>query len=111
MSRFDKRKSTEIRPISIEQNYVNRDGSASFKFGESNVVCSINGPAEVKVRDEKVDKATIDVSFRPLIGVPGTKDKTNEFFMRSMLESVIQANLHPRTLIQIVCQVLMDDGS
>ncbi|CAG8440155.1 12119_t:CDS:2 [Acaulospora colombiana] len=108
MSRSDKRKSTEIRSISIEQNYVNRDGSASFKFGDSNVVCSINGPVEVKVRDEKLDKATIDVSFRPLIG---TKDKTNEFFLRSTLENVIQANLHPRTLIQIVCQVLMDDGS
>ncbi|CAG8504956.1 4581_t:CDS:2 [Diversispora eburnea] len=110
-NRVDKRKFTEIRPISIEQNYVNKDGSALFKFGDSAVLCSINGPTEVKVRDEKLDKATIDVSFKPWIGSPGTNEKTHELVLRSTLESIIQTNLHPRTLIQVVCQVLMDDGS
>ncbi|RHZ75784.1 hypothetical protein Glove_209g143 [Diversispora epigaea] len=111
LNRVDKRKFTEIRPISIEQNYVNKDGSALFKFGDSAVLCSINGPTEVKVRDEKLDKATIDVLFKPWIGSPGTNEKTHELVLRSTLESIIQANLHPRTLIQVVCQVLMDDGS
>ncbi|KAF0395316.1 ribosomal protein S5 domain 2-like protein [Gigaspora margarita] len=106
-----KRPPSKIRTISIEPNYVNRDGSALFKFGDSAVVCSVNGPTEVKLRDEKVDKATIDVIFKPLVGLPGTKDKTHEYIIRSTVESVIKSNLYPRTLIQIVCQVMMDDGN
>ncbi|CAG8696085.1 10220_t:CDS:2, partial [Racocetra persica] len=106
-----KRPPTKLRSITIEPNYVNRDGSALFKFGDSAVVCSVNGPTEVKLRDEKVDKATIDVIFKPLVGLPGTKDKTHEYIIRSTVESVIKSNLYPRTLIQIVCQVMMDDGN
>ncbi|CAJ0827937.1 7113_t:CDS:2, partial [Entrophospora sp. SA101] len=75
------------------------------------VICSVNGPAEVKIRDEKLDKATIDVVVRPLVGTPGTKDKKHEYILRSIFESVIQSGLHPRTLIQIVSQVMEDDGS
>ena len=40
-------------------------------LGETSVLCSVNGPAEVKLRDEKLDKATIDVVVRPLVGPPG----------------------------------------
>jgi len=58
-----------------------------------------------------LDKATIDVLVRPLVGAPGTKDKTHEYIIRSTFESVIQSGLHPRTQIQIVSQVMMDDGS
>ncbi|CAG8751294.1 7857_t:CDS:2, partial [Funneliformis mosseae] len=87
------------------------DGSARFNFGNSSVLCSINGPAEVKLRDEKLDKATIDVIVRPLVGTTGTKDRTHEYILRSTFENVIQAGLHPRTQIQIVSQVMMDDGS
>ena len=42
-----------------------------FRLGDSSVLCSINGPAEVKLRDEKLDKATIDVVVRPLVGTSG----------------------------------------
>ncbi|CAI2193756.1 19449_t:CDS:2, partial [Funneliformis geosporum] len=89
--RTDKRSSSTIRPISIDQSLLSRDGSARFNFGNSSVLCSINGPAEVKLRDEKLDKATIDVLVKPLVGTT--------------------AGLHPRTQIQIVSQVMMDDGS
>ncbi|CAI2196821.1 17463_t:CDS:2, partial [Funneliformis geosporum] len=44
--RTDKRSSSTIRPISIDQSLLSRDGSARFNFGNSSVLCSINGPAE-----------------------------------------------------------------
>jgi len=110
-TRADKRTFLTIRPISITPGLLSRDGSASFSFGKTKVLCSVNGPAEVKLRDEKLDKATIDVLVRPLVGAPGTKDKTHEYIIRSTFESVIQSGLHPRTQIQIVSQVMMDDGS
>ncbi|GBC09461.1 hypothetical protein RclHR1_08890006 [Rhizophagus clarus] len=110
-TRADKRSSSTIRPISITTSLLSRDGSASFSFGNTKVICSVNGPAEVKLRDEKLDKATIDVVVRPLVGTPGTKDKTHEYILRSTFEGVIQSGLHPRTQIQIVSQVMMDDGS
>ncbi|CAG8523505.1 6468_t:CDS:2 [Ambispora gerdemannii] len=110
--REDKRNFAQLRPIHITQDLLQRvDGSAEFSFGSSSVICSIYGPAEVKIRDEKLDKATIEVFVRPVIGTPGTKDKTDEFNLRTTFESVIMTGLHPRTLIQIVAQVKHDDGS
>lgn len=35
------------------------------------VMCSVNGPMEVKIKDEKLDKATIQVIFKPLEGYGG----------------------------------------
>ncbi|CAB4401319.1 ribosomal protein S5 domain 2-like protein [Rhizophagus irregularis] len=110
-TRADKRSSSTIRPILITPCLLSRDGSASFSFGKSRVLCTVNGPAEVKLRDEKLDKATIDVVVRPLVGAPGTKDKTHEYILRSTFESIVQSGLHPRTQIQIVSQVMVDDGS
>jgi hypothetical protein len=79
-------------------------------LGESSVLCSVVGPAEVKIRDEKLDRATIDVVARPLVGVPGVKDKAIERNIREVLESLVLSGLHPRTGIQIVVQTMRDDG-
>ncbi|KAG9289832.1 hypothetical protein G9A89_015412 [Geosiphon pyriformis] len=110
--REDRRVANELRAMKIAQNVIKRvDGSGEFCFGFSSVICSIYGPAEVKIRDEKLDKATIDVIYRPLIGVSGTKEKTNEFNLRTTFETIILSGLHPRTQIQIVVQIKHDDGS
>jgi len=74
------------------------------------VLCSVVGPAEVKIRDEKLDKATIEVIARPLVGLPGIKDKSRERSIRETLEPLILSGLHPRTGIQIVVQTMKDDG-
>ena len=74
-------------------------------------MCSVVGPAEVKLRDEKLDKATIEVVVRPLVGLPGIKDKAREQAIRETLEPLILSGLHPRTGIQIVIQTMKDDGS
>ncbi|KAI8361133.1 ribosomal protein S5 domain 2-type protein, partial [Mortierella sp. GBAus27b] len=101
----------QLRPFFSSQNLLNRaDGSAQFDFGGSSVMCSVVGPTEVKIRDEKLDRATIEVVARPLVGLPGVKDKALEHSVRETLEPLILSGLHPRTGIQIVIQTMKDDG-
>ncbi|GJJ72605.1 exosome complex component RRP46 [Entomortierella parvispora] len=112
MARLDRtRTANQLRPFFSSQNLLNRaDGSAQFDFGGSSVLCSVVGPAEVKIRDEKLDRATIEVIARPLVGLPGIKDKSRERSIRETLEPLILSGLHPRTGIQIVVQTMKDDG-
>ncbi|KAG0265063.1 Exosome component 5 [Linnemannia exigua] len=113
MSRLDRTRTSahQLRPFFSSQNLLNRaDGSAQFDFGESSVMCSVVGPSEVKLRDEKLDKATIEVVVRPLVGLPGIKDKAREQAIRETLEPLVLSGLHPRTGIQIVVQTMKDDG-
>ncbi|KAF9953670.1 Exosome component 5 [Mortierella alpina] len=113
MSRLDRTRTSahQLRPFFSSQNLLNRaDGSAQFDFGGSSVLCSVVGPAEVKIRQEKLDKATIEVVARPLVGLPGVVDKAREKSIQETLEPLILSSLHPRTLLQIVVQTMKDDG-
>jgi exosome complex component RRP46 len=69
------------------------------------------GPAEVKLRDEKMDEATVEVIVRPAVGFPSTKDKLLERALRQTVEPTILAGMMPRTLIQIVVQIVQEDGN
>ncbi|KAG0256773.1 Exosome component 5 [Mortierella polycephala] len=113
MSRPDRSRTSahQLRPFFSSQNLLNRaDGSAQFDFGGSSVMCSVVGPAEVRIRDEKLDRATIEVVARPLVGIPSIKEKAREQNIRETLEPLILSGLHPRTGIQIVVQTMKDDG-
>ncbi|KAK9760020.1 exosome non-catalytic core subunit rrp46 [Basidiobolus ranarum] len=111
LTRPDGRKSDEIRPLYCSQGLLNRaDGSARFEHGKSAVLCGIHGPMEVKINQEQLDKATLEVVFRPMVGLPSTREKKYEAVIRRTFEKAILTGLHPRTLIQMNAQVLWDDG-
>ncbi|KAJ2323697.1 exosome non-catalytic core subunit rrp46, partial [Coemansia sp. RSA 2673] len=63
------------------------------------------------VYDEKLDRALVEVKFRPDIGVSATKDRWVESAVRSTFEREVLAHLHPRTLVQINIQLREGDGS
>ncbi|CAM0143046.1 exosome non-catalytic core subunit rrp46 [Umbelopsis sp. WA50703] len=113
MKRSDGRtEPSQLRAFSASQSLLNRaDGSAKFSFGESTVIASVIGPAEVKLRDEKMDEATVEVIVRPAVGFPSTKDKLLERALRQTVEPTILAGMMPRTLIQIVVQLVQEDGN
>ena len=71
----------------------------------------MSGPIDVQIRDEKLDEATVEVVVRPSKGVATTKEKLMESILRTTFEPVILGGMMPRTLVQIVVQVLKDDGS
>ncbi|KAI8351488.1 ribosomal protein S5 domain 2-type protein [Choanephora cucurbitarum] len=102
----------QLRAFSASQNILNRaDGSSKFEFGATSVMCSVSGPMEVQIRDEKLDEATVEVIVRPAKGVPSTKEKLMESVLRTAFEPIILGGMMPRTLVQIVIQIIKDDGA
>ncbi|KAJ1722817.1 exosome non-catalytic core subunit rrp46 [Coemansia erecta] len=112
MARPDRRDPDQIRALNSVLGQLSRaDGSAQFSTGSTSVVCGVYGPVDVKLFDEHLDRAHVEVKLRPDIGIPGPKDKWLESAILQTLEGNILAHLHPRTLVQINVQVRADGGS
>ncbi|KAJ1972452.1 exosome non-catalytic core subunit rrp46 [Dimargaris xerosporica] len=111
-TRRDHRDAAQIRPLEIVQGVLHRaDGSAQFDHAPTAVLCGVYGPTEIKIRDEKVDRATLEVNYKPAIGSSNTKDRWIEYSLRRIFEGVVLTSLHPSTLIQLNLQVISDHGS
>ena len=68
--RPDLRKNSEIRylklkrRIQMETSILSRsDGSSKFEFGNTGIICAINGPMEAARKDELHDRAYIECTF------------------------------------------------
>ncbi|KAL1929938.1 hypothetical protein VTP01DRAFT_1092 [Rhizomucor pusillus] len=104
--------SNQLRQFTAAQNVLHQaDGSARFDIGNTSVLVSVVGPTEVTMRDEKLDEATVELVVRPAVGVSTTTERLWERYLRNAFEPVILGGLMPRTLVQIVVQILKDDGS
>ena len=112
LKRSDSREAAQQRPLTMDFGGVSRaDGSASFSFGKTSVLAAVYGPAEVKASIERLDRATISVTFGSISGGNNTPlERSYEQIVRRTLESLIIASLYPRSLVKIVVQVLFDDG-
>merc|ERR1711879_483159 len=110
--RDDKRKGNQLRPMSCEQGLLKQaDGSSKYSQSNSSVVAGVFGPVEVRHSEESFDKSTIEVIFRPEVGVAIRKHKILEFCLRSTLEQAILTSLHPRTAVRLVIQEVSGDGA
>ncbi|KAK9369725.1 ribosomal protein S5 domain 2-type protein [Lipomyces kononenkoae] len=87
------------------------DGSASWKVGTSHIIVSVSGPIEVNKRDELPDVATVEIVVRPDTGVTSTREQFLQDRIRKVFATVIVLDLHPRTLIQIVVQIVQSGDS
>lgn len=98
---------TALRPLSAELGTLARsDASAYFSFGALNVVASVSGPTEVRIRDELTDRATLDVIYQPQHGVAGIPAQAVSDSLFTAFSSVLLLHHHPRSLIQVVLQTL-----
>lgn len=61
------------------------DGSCQFKQGLTRIICSVNGPIEVRARDELPKEATVEVILKPGIGVGG-------WLLEILNERILQLN-------------------
>ncbi|TIA80290.1 hypothetical protein E3P84_02642 [Wallemia ichthyophaga] len=105
--RLDSRRLDEMRKITYsKQSNTRVDASVQFGFGEVQVLASVTGPLEVSIRDEIVDKSTIEVEFRSLNGVVGVQYTSLANQVEESLKSVIIGEQHPRSLIRFVVQTL-----
>lgn len=58
--------------------------------GDTQVIAAAYGPAEVRLSREIIDKATLEVVFRPKVGVPGNK---SYYFISSNVHTVVKYKL------------------
>ncbi|THV06991.1 hypothetical protein K435DRAFT_710708 [Dendrothele bispora CBS 962.96] len=105
---------TEIATLSFD-NLSRVDASARFGFPSSSssstedfpsVLVSLTGPIAPLLSQEKPNKSTLEVYVRPLSNVPGTQEKFFAGVLGPILECAIVGSVHPRTLLQVVVQVL-----
>ncbi|XP_064617588.1 exosome complex component RRP46-like [Liolophura sinensis] len=102
----------QLRPMKSSVSVLSRpDGSANVCQGNTCVIAAVYGPSEVKMSKEIIDKATVEVTFKPKTGLPGCAEKLEERLLRNTCETVILAALHPRSSISIIVQELQNSGS
>ena len=63
--------------MACELGLLNRaDGSCRFSHGDSTVLASVFGPLQPKrQRKQLIDRASLEVSFRPRTGIPGQLER------------------------------------
>lgn len=81
-----------------------------IQSGETAVVASVNGPIEVKLQHMNVEKAHIDIYFKPRSGMGSVNDRLLENLIKNTYESAILTGLHPRTAISVQIQEMQDLG-
>lgn len=104
--------SPKLRPLQCELGNLSRpDGSSVLTQGDTCVISAVYGPGEVRLNREQLDKATVEVVYKPKSGLPGCADKSRERILRNTCETVLIASLHPRSSVSITVQELQDSGS
>ncbi|CAO1620379.1 unnamed protein product [Sympodiomycopsis kandeliae] len=100
------RAATQLRPISIKSNNVlsQSHGSATFSYGHESALSSVNGPMEVRIRDELTDRATLEIQFIPLDGVAGITSSSFSSALQAALSPILLLHLYPRSLVQLILQ-------
>ena len=87
------------------------DGSARLVAGLTDILVAVHGPGPVKGRQEQTDRATLQVSVESLSTAPSVHEAALGARLKQILDLVILAQLHPRTLISVVVQPVSLDGA
>ncbi|XP_075982790.1 exosome complex component Rrp46 [Anticarsia gemmatalis] len=104
-------KDFKLRPMKCECNYLTRsDGSAILSQGRTVALANVNGPLDIKMQSQSIEKATLEVYFSSKGGKPCVPDRYREHVIRSTCETAILSSLYPRTGIVVNIQELEDHG-
>lgn len=106
------RTQTSLRPLSCELSCLqNSDGSALFRSGSTHVLASVHGPIAPRLQQhEDSDKATISVIIKSG-NLGSTYEREWEDLMQKVLSEAIITEAYPRSVIQVVIQIMAADGS
>ena len=115
-----------LRPLAAEVSTLHRaDGSASLSSGSTTVLAAVYGPlAPRNPSRERSDGAIVSVVLRHSSSSSSTDDTTGggkaaygaterevERFLADALAATIRTDAYPRTVIEVVVQLLKSDGS
>jgi exosome complex component RRP41 len=118
--RHDGRNDLDLRPIEIELGVnKNSDGSCLLKWGKNIVLVTVHGPKPMFPKHlSDPNKAVIDYKYRMACfsvterksPVPGKRDKEISLVSANALESAIETNKFPNTVIEINTLILSADA-
>lgn len=118
--RLDGRKNDELRPMKIELGVVkSADGSCYLEWGNNTVIATVHGPRPIFPKHlANSEKAVIDYRYRMApfsVGerkspVPGKRDKEISLVSGFSLESAIQVEKFPNTVIDIDTVILSSNA-
>ncbi|PPQ91016.1 hypothetical protein CVT25_013941 [Psilocybe cyanescens] len=119
--RSDGRRQFELRSIEMDLSQQGHaDGSAVITHGLTQVLVSVFGPREAKLRSQTIhDRANINVEISIVPFSTGDRRKRSrgdkrilEFAaaIKSTFEPAIQTSLYPRSQIDVFVQVIQQDG-
>jgi exosome complex component RRP41 len=118
--RLDGRKPDELRPVKMEVGVIpNANGSAYIEWGKNKIVAAVYGPREVHpkhmaLQDRTVLKcryhmASFSVQERKS-PAPSRREIELSKVIRESLEPAVFVEYYPRTMIDIIIEVLQADG-
>eukprot|EP00808_Paulinella_micropora_P019345 g17529.t1 len=101
-----------VRPVDLLQGLLGRaDGSVQYKQGLTQVLVAVFGPMPVSSRQEKSDRAAVEVVFKFPSGAKTDASTELSEIVRGAMEAIVWTNMYPRTKISLVVQVVRDDGA
>ena len=118
-----------LRPLSCELSCLHRaDGSALWKSGSTHVMAAVYGPiAPQHMSREQASGAIVSVLIKSGKNTNSSNSGSNTgtsqgatsllveqewiALLTNVLSSAIDTSQHPRTVIEIVLQIIQDDGS
>ncbi|XP_047033756.1 exosome complex component RRP46 [Helicoverpa zea] len=104
-------KDFNLRPMKCECNFLSKsDGSAILSQGPTVALVSVNGPLDIKMTSQSIEKATLEVLFSSKSGKPSVEDRYKEHVIRQTCETAILGSLYPRSGITVTIQELEDYG-
>ena len=118
--RLDGRKNDELRPMKIELGVVkSADGSCYLEWGNNTVIATVHGPRPIFPKHlANSEKAVVDYRYRMApfsVGerkspVPAKRDKEISLVSGFSLESAIQVEKFPNTVIDIDTVILSSNA-
>jgi exosome complex component RRP46 len=112
-----------LRPLAAEVSTLHRaDGSASLSSGSTTVLAAVYGPlAPRNPSRERSDGAIVSVVFRhssssaddagAAKAAYGSTEREVERFLADALAATVRTDAYPRTVIEVVVQIVKSDGS
>ena len=100
-----------LRPLACELSCLHRaDGSALWKSGATHVLAAVHGPlAPRQLSKEDSHSALVTVLLKS--GTAVTLEREWESFLSKVLMACVDVTKYPRTVIQVVLQIIQTDGS
>lgn len=118
--RLDGRSATELRPLKIETNVLNRaDGSAFIEWGGNKIIVAVYGPREAYPKHtQDIEKAIIKARYNmSAFSVderkrPGPDRRSVEIskVVSEALQNAVMVELFPRAQIDVFIEVLQADA-